>query len=315
MTESGSESSAARSGAPEDRRLDSWKEIAAYLTRDVTTVRRWEKREGLPVHRHRHGALGSVYAFTTEIDRWRFERERPFDREQPPQASDPRPRLVGREPELRRLHDHLVRALTGQRATVFIAGELGIGKTALMRAFLDTVRSDVWVATSQCVEQYGKSDPYFPILDAVARMIRDVRYRDAIRVVEESRARSRRPRHRGDEPGTGHVAAELIDTIEALAAVKPLVLALEDLHWSDHATVELLARLARRPERARLLMIGTYRPAELFESGSPLLRVGRELRAHFQADEIELSLLTQDAVGELIARDRTWKDLLGTATS
>ena len=52
------------------RRLDSWKEIAAYLKRDVTTVRRWEKREGLPVHRHLHEQRDSVYAFTAEIDVW-----------------------------------------------------------------------------------------------------------------------------------------------------------------------------------------------------------------------------------------------------
>jgi hypothetical protein len=49
------------------RRLESWKEIAAYLGRDVTTVRRWEKREGLPVHRLHHSKLGSVYAYTTEL--------------------------------------------------------------------------------------------------------------------------------------------------------------------------------------------------------------------------------------------------------
>jgi DNA-binding winged helix-turn-helix (wHTH) protein len=54
---------------PEDR-LDSWKEIAAYLKRDVTTVRRWEKREGMPVHRHVHDKLGSIYAFRTELDAW-----------------------------------------------------------------------------------------------------------------------------------------------------------------------------------------------------------------------------------------------------
>jgi Tol biopolymer transport system component len=51
-------------------RLDSWKEIAAYLKRDVTTVRRWEKREGLPVHRHRHEQRESVYAFANELDSW-----------------------------------------------------------------------------------------------------------------------------------------------------------------------------------------------------------------------------------------------------
>jgi tetratricopeptide (TPR) repeat protein len=51
-------------------RLDSWKEIAAYLGRHVTTVRRWEKGEGLPVHRHVHDKLGSVYAFREELDAW-----------------------------------------------------------------------------------------------------------------------------------------------------------------------------------------------------------------------------------------------------
>ena len=51
-------------------RLDSWKEIAAYLRRDVTTVQRWEKREGMPVHRHLHDKKGSVYAFGTELDAW-----------------------------------------------------------------------------------------------------------------------------------------------------------------------------------------------------------------------------------------------------
>jgi len=56
------------------RRLESWKEIAAYLGRDVTTVRRWERREALPVHRLHHSKLGSVYAYTTELDAWRNER-------------------------------------------------------------------------------------------------------------------------------------------------------------------------------------------------------------------------------------------------
>ena len=62
-------SSAGPSGSPPDR-LDSWKDIAAYLKRDVSTVQRWEKREGMPVHRHLHDKLGSVYAFPSELDAW-----------------------------------------------------------------------------------------------------------------------------------------------------------------------------------------------------------------------------------------------------
>jgi hypothetical protein len=57
-----------------ENRLDSWKEIAVYLGREVRTVQRWEKREGLPVHRHLHRKIGSIYAFKQEIDNWRKSR-------------------------------------------------------------------------------------------------------------------------------------------------------------------------------------------------------------------------------------------------
>ncbi len=61
-------------------RLDSWKAIAAYLKRDVTTVQRWERREGMPVHRHLHDKRGSVYALATELDAWRQSRGALFER-------------------------------------------------------------------------------------------------------------------------------------------------------------------------------------------------------------------------------------------
>ena len=61
-------------------RLESWKEIATYLRRDVTTVQRWEKREGLPVRRHLHDRQGTVFAFTAELDAWQAQRQvRPDD--------------------------------------------------------------------------------------------------------------------------------------------------------------------------------------------------------------------------------------------
>ena len=58
----------------EEKQLGSWKAIGAYLERDARTVRRWEKEEGLPVHRHSHKSRSSVYAFPTEIDAWRVGR-------------------------------------------------------------------------------------------------------------------------------------------------------------------------------------------------------------------------------------------------
>src|SRR5262245_40430854 len=63
----------AREPQPQGR-LDSWKEIATYLKREVRTVQRWEKEEGLPVHRQAHKKLGTVYAYRLEIDAWLAER-------------------------------------------------------------------------------------------------------------------------------------------------------------------------------------------------------------------------------------------------
>src|SRR4029450_7634941 len=126
------------------RRLDSWKEIAAYVSRDVTTVRRWERREGLPVHRHRHATLGSVYADTNEIAAWQSGRQETHQREESAPFDEAAGVVVGREHEIGQLHAQLQQALGGSRRTVFISGELGIGKTSLVRAFLNAVKDDVW---------------------------------------------------------------------------------------------------------------------------------------------------------------------------
>lgn len=76
------------SNPPPDDRLDSWKEIAGYLKRDVTTVQRWEKREGMPVHRHVHDKIGSVYAFRAELDAWSRSRNLGLAAEKVPAIED-----------------------------------------------------------------------------------------------------------------------------------------------------------------------------------------------------------------------------------
>jgi TolB-like protein/Tfp pilus assembly protein PilF len=74
---------------PPEVQLDSWKEIAAYLGRDVTTVQRWEKCEAMPVHRHVHDKRSSVYALTSELDVWRQSRKpRADENSQPPAQTE-----------------------------------------------------------------------------------------------------------------------------------------------------------------------------------------------------------------------------------
>jgi Tol biopolymer transport system component len=74
------------SAGEQEGRLDSWKKIAAYLKRDVSTVQRWERREAMPVHRHLHDKLGSVYAFRSELDTWWGSRSARLTREDDPAA-------------------------------------------------------------------------------------------------------------------------------------------------------------------------------------------------------------------------------------
>jgi hypothetical protein len=97
---------------------------------------------------------------------------------------------------------------------------------------------------------------------------------------------------------------ELAEALEALAAEQPVVLVLEDLHWSDPSTVEALALLARRRDTARLLVVGTYRPVDLILYDHPLKTVKQELAAHGQCVEIPLGGLSPQAVAAYVAQRR-----------
>ena len=90
-------SSGADGGASD--RLDSWKDVAAYLRRDVTTVQRWERREGLPIRRHVHDKQGSVYAFRSELDTWQRTRTRQVEAEETRRSSASVSEPPGPDPE------------------------------------------------------------------------------------------------------------------------------------------------------------------------------------------------------------------------
>ena len=93
---------------------------------------------------------------------------------------------------------------------------------------------------------------------------------------------------------------EMAEAIEALTADAPLVLVLEDLHWSDTATLDLVSLLARRQETARLLLIGTYRPVDVSVSQHRLEDVRRELHARGRCQELSLDLLGEAAVADYL---------------
>jgi hypothetical protein len=89
---------------------------------------------------------------------------------------------------------------------------------------------------------------------------------------------------------------EMAEALEALTAERTLVFVLEDLHWSDHATLDLLTYLAQRREPARLLLLGTYRPVEVIVRRHPLRAVTQALALHRQCGEPPMEGLREAAV-------------------
>ena len=95
---------------------------------------------------------------------------------------------------------------------------------------------------------------------------------------------------------------ELVEGLDILTVDSPLVLVLEDLHWSDSATIDLLAMFARRREASRLLVIGTYRSADVAVTEHPLKATKHELALHGRCEEIPLEFLSVNAVAEYLSR-------------
>src|ERR671912_658807 len=93
---------------------------------------------------------------------------------------------------------------------------------------------------------------------------------------------------------------DLAEAIEAIAADCLLIVVLEDLHWSDQSTLDLVAYLARRRDPARLLLIGTYRPVDVILGDHPLRRLKPELQAHGLCHELPLEYLDHDAIAQYV---------------
>ena len=239
-------------------------------------------------------------------------------RKPPAIANVPKPIVVGREHELARLQSWYSHVLEAQRRVIFVAGEAGIGKTAFVQAFLNSITQEgsVRLGRGQCIEQYGAGEPYMPVLEAMSRLGQEdggervvevlnrfaptwVAQMPALLTLEE------RVRLQGQNQGVTQqrMLREMAQALEALAAEAPLVLLLEDLQWSDFSTLELISAIARRSEPARLLFLGTYRPVETLAHDHPLRTMKQELEFHRHCEELRLKLLNErDVAGYLANR-------------
>jgi DNA-binding winged helix-turn-helix (wHTH) protein len=192
--------------------------------------------------------------------------------------------LVGRESAVAELENHFQTAVHGQRQLIFVSGEAGIGKTSLLQAFARKIGSNpgVHVAVGQCAEGFGGKEPYYPILEAVGRLIRG----PARTLVANALAQAAptwmvqfpalmRTGDQGDLQRNilgatrERMVREFCEALEMMAQEVVLVLIFEDLHWIDNPSLDVLSTIARRSERARLVLVGTLRPVDLLISESP----------------------------------------------
>lgn len=220
--------------------------------------------------------------------------------------------LLERETVLQHLHTAWQQACQGMRQSVFITGEAGIGKTAVVEAFAAQIRTDatVWLATGRCVEHYGAGEAYLPILEALGDLCRGPGGEQLVALLRQHAPTwlvqfpslltdADRALLHNELQGTTRerMLREGAEVLDVLTMTAPLVLLLEDLHWSDATTVDLLALLARRRTPARLLVLGTYRPLQALGPDHPLRAVVPTLQQQGNTTELCLELLSPAAVG------------------
>ncbi|HEX2780470.1 MAG TPA: AAA family ATPase [Gemmatimonadaceae bacterium] len=233
-------------------------------------------------------------------------------------------RFVGRESVLAELWRSMRSADAGRVEVVFVTGEAGIGKTALVVELQRQVAlsaTALRVARGQCVEGFGSKEAFYPVLDAVGELCRRFDGSPVVGtlashaptwLVQFPALLTRRHRETLGQEILGatreRMLREICAALEAVTASMPLLLVLEDLHWADPSTLDFISALARGGTHTRLMLVATYRPSDVARSTQPLHSLKRDLVARHLAREIVLPPLTQADVTSYLAADAAAPD-------
>ena len=224
-------------------------------------------------------------------------------------------RIIGRQRVINDVLKIWSAAERGARQLLLLIGEAGIGKTTVVQEVLATVTAGgIARATwGQCLQHYGIGEPYRPLLDALMRLCRQPRGADLVPLLEKyaptwlaQLPALMSPERHADllrtSAGTTRprMLRELTDALEAASTEYPLVLCLEDLHWSDASTLDWVAAFAQRPEPARVLLIGTFRPQPERGVGHPLSSIVDGLHIKRCCRQITLGGLSDTELADFI---------------
>lgn len=236
----------------------------------------------------------------------------------PKSTSSNRPSLfVGREVELLHLEDLLRDSSRGSGRLVFITGETGIGKTTLADEFMRRSRqsrTQLFGARGRCVEQYGTGEAYLPFLDAldglltgpgrehVAAVLRTYAPTWCLQFPAAFVSSKDLERLQWETIGAtkARMLREMGEALRVLTAKAPMLLLLEDLHWADPSSTDLLHHLSQRISDRSLLIVGTFRPEDLAVNNHPLKKYKLEMEAHSLCDEIALTSFTDKHIARYL---------------
>jgi tetratricopeptide (TPR) repeat protein len=216
-------------------------------------------------------------------------------------ASTSRGPCVGRDAELARLRSLYQSTCAGTGAAVLISGEAGVGKTTIAERFLaDIQRSPqrTWIGRGRCSERLAETDAYVAVNECVESLIRgESHVRDEIRTIAPAWYREVFP---GDSGGPelrrstsqDRMRREFVRLFAELGRARPVVIFIDDLHWADASTCDLLGHLGARLEAMRVLMVLAYRDTEPSRTSHPVGALRVSLHRTGLSHELPLSPLT-----------------------
>lgn len=224
------------------------------------------------------------------------------------------PVFVGRGEELQRLHAMLESARSGAAGTVIVGGEAGVGKTRLLAELRAGAESaGLRFLAGACVDLGDGAPPYDPLVGALRPWLKALPAEEFSRIVGPARSAvlqlipdlepDGEREARAEAPTSASQSSlylQVLGLVERIAADTPTIIALEDLHWSDRSTRDMLRFLVRNLTNGRVVLIGTYRTDELNER-HPFLTLLAELGRSGQVERIELAPFTPDEVHDQLA--------------
>ncbi len=222
-------------------------------------------------------------------------------------------RFVNRTEELAQLQRELKHVSAGERRVIFLVGEAGIGKTALVDAFCGQAMTagTASVARGQCVPGVGGREDFYPLLEALSQLCALPGGEEARQVLAQMAPAwlAHTPQAPGaDAAAPDRTIAGLSAALECLAAEQPLILVLEDLHWADGATLDVISALARRRARTKLMLLATYRPRSE-ASETPLKSLRHDLLIRKLGGEFVLAPLSRLSMAGLLSEQLSQKIL------